>query len=112
RSPSMHRKMTTISRMAKARYEKLKPETKEYLSKLGNKAVSRREAISTPTDKQKTFVFQRDSKVAKEFVNEFTAMKPAVKADLQRHFAEPMAILESPYASAAKYLLNRVAEGN
>ncbi|GMR40017.1 hypothetical protein PMAYCL1PPCAC_10212, partial [Pristionchus mayeri] len=110
KSPSMHRKMLTMSRMARSRYDNLQPATKEYLSKLGNKAVSRREAISRPEDKKKTFVVQRDSKVAHEIVEDFTNMKPAVKEDLKRHFAEPMAILESPYAPAAQYLLRRISQ--
>ncbi|KAF8357506.1 hypothetical protein PRIPAC_92501 [Pristionchus pacificus] len=112
KSPSMHRKMLVMSRMARSRYDRLQPETKEYLNNLGEKAVARRDAISKPQDKQKTFVARRDSRVATEMYDEFRTMKPSVREDLQRHFAEPMAILDSPYASAAKYFLARVADGN
>ncbi|GMR40019.1 hypothetical protein PMAYCL1PPCAC_10214, partial [Pristionchus mayeri] len=92
-----HSMNPTMLTMAISIYDKLQPARKEYLSKLGNKVVSRREAISRPEDKKKTFVVQRDSKVAHEIVEDFTNMKPAVKEDLKRHFSEPMAILESEH---------------
>ncbi|GMT18464.1 hypothetical protein PFISCL1PPCAC_9761, partial [Pristionchus fissidentatus] len=112
KSPSMHRKAVAMSRMAATRYDRLQPETKEYLNKFGDKAVARREAISTPKNKQQIFIAKRDSKVADEMINEFRKMKPTVREDLQRHFAEPMALLDTPYASAAKFFLNRVGSGN
>ncbi|GMR40015.1 hypothetical protein PMAYCL1PPCAC_10210, partial [Pristionchus mayeri] len=82
KSHLMHHKMLTMSRMARSRYDKLQPATKEYLSKMGIINGSRREAISRHEDAKKTFVVQGASKIAHEIVEDFTNMKPAVKDDV------------------------------